>query len=212
MAELVPDPDADHPRSMAQTYKRRLRRHARRGPGRGAAVRRDPRAARRARRRRLAARRRDRQVRPRAAPLPRRPRSRTSASSRCRPPTAIRPSRTRRWRCRRWPRPAPAPEGRYSSATPAGTWDGARPPAPPRSASRWGYHDAAELIAAGADAVAERPADVLASGRAIGEGAPHDRRACGSALPHFALVRLSGARADPARPGDRLHRSVRPGG
>ena len=73
--------------------------------------------------RRLAAGGRDRQVGPRPQALPRPATASTPASSRCRPPTAIRPSRTRRWSLQAIADAGAAPETTHRrSATPASTW------------------------------------------------------------------------------------------
>ena len=54
-----------------------------------------------------------------------------------------------------------APETSLWSATPASTWRWRPPQARAPIGAAWGYHEADELIEAGAVAVAERPLDVL---------------------------------------------------
>ena len=132
MAALVPD--ADHA-ALSRDLQGRLLRDARRGRGRGAALRRDRRPARRARGA-TAGCSASPPARATAGCATASPRMASpNASSPSRPPTATRPSRTRRWRWRRWPKPGAAPATPSSSATPAGTWAARAPPDAARSGS-----------------------------------------------------------------------------
>jgi phosphoglycolate phosphatase len=115
---------------------------------------------------RLAAGGRDRQVRPRPAHCLTATAS-TPAFCRSRPPTATRPSRTRRWRCRRSPIAARSPN--RSVVIGDTGWDMGMAKAAGCHAigALWGYHEEAELLAAGADVLAAQPGRGARPGRTL---------------------------------------------
>ena len=76
------------------------------------------------------------------------------ASSRCRRPTVIRPSRTRRWSIRRWPTRAPSPQTTIVVGDTSFDMAMAVNAGATGIGAAWGYHEADELMEAGAVAVA----------------------------------------------------------
>ena len=157
-------PDASR-RAARRSWPRTTSAHfwhaARRGPGRGAAVRRRSRAARRAGSATAGCSRSPPASRTAGSSIASSSTASTRASCRCRPPTGIRPSRTRRWSQQAIADAGAAPETTIVVGDTSFDMGMAARPARPGSAPAGAITRPTELLEAGAVAVAEQPLDVL---------------------------------------------------
>ena len=204
MAALLPDADRAS-RALAEDYKRRLHGAARRG-------RRSRSRCSTASLELLDALEADGWLlgvatgksRPRPRALPRAATASTLASSRCRPPTGTRPSRIRRWRCRRWPSRRRAGDDDRHRRHQLRHGDGARRPARRRSAPAGAITTPTNCRRRARVAVAEQPLDVLDADREHAAWMTMTRGGSGCSLYHAGAARRAGDLLPRHR--DRLHR------